>query len=239
MTADQHHRYPCDHAVPIDQEPRHHLVIENELVRAFAVEIAPHDRTLCHHHAHDYLLYVVGDGDIISTARDEEPKKLSYRDGECELSDAGLTHVVENVGEEPFRNIVVELLAKGNELRRGVDPQKVLGDADIKRMLDDPRGAIFSIEIEPGSEVTIPEPAVVASPYGTALPPDALGDVRVTHNPTCDLAWIAPEQDATLFGCWEEATLVITFQVGSTDEEGSLVAEVREPLKSLHAHADK
>ena len=164
MTADQHHRYPCDHAVPIDQEPRHHLVIENELVRAFAVEIAPHDRTLCHHHAHDYLLYVVGDGDIISTARDEEPKKLSYRNGECELSDAGLTHVVENVGEEPFRNIVVELLAKGNELRRGVDPQKVLGDADIKRMLDDPRGAIFSIEIEPGSEVTIPGPGSRGKP---------------------------------------------------------------------------
>ncbi len=103
-------RYSCAHVVPIEQEPRHHLVIENEFVRAFAVEIAPHDRTLCHHHPHDYLLYVAGDAEIISAARDEEPKQLSYRDGECELLEAGLVHVVENLGDTAFRNVVVELL---------------------------------------------------------------------------------------------------------------------------------
>ena len=108
--ADQDNRYPCDQVVPIEQEPRHHLVIENEFVRAFAVEIAPHDRTLCHHHPHDYLLYVAGDAEIVSAARDEEPKRLSYRDGECELLAAGLVHVVENSRDTPFRNIVVELL---------------------------------------------------------------------------------------------------------------------------------
>jgi hypothetical protein len=32
--------YPCEHAVAIEQEPRHHLVIANEFVRSFAVEIA-------------------------------------------------------------------------------------------------------------------------------------------------------------------------------------------------------
>jgi hypothetical protein len=52
------HTYDCKHVVEIEQEPRHHLVFSNEFVRGFAVEIAPHERSLCHHHPHDYLLYV-------------------------------------------------------------------------------------------------------------------------------------------------------------------------------------
>ena len=66
-------------------------------MRALAVEIPPHTRTLCHRHPHDYLLYVASGAEIISAARDEEPKKLNYVDGECELSKAGLVHVVENL----------------------------------------------------------------------------------------------------------------------------------------------
>ena len=83
----------------------------------------PHDRTLCHHHANDYLLYVVGDAEIISAARDEEPKTLSYRDGECELLTAGMVHVVENLSDTAFRNVVVELLPRTGDLTRGATPK--------------------------------------------------------------------------------------------------------------------
>ncbi|MFZ0314317.1 MAG: cupin domain-containing protein, partial [Candidatus Korobacteraceae bacterium] len=113
------HTYDCKHVVEIEQEPRHHLVFSNEFVRGFAVEIAPHDRSLCHHHPHDYLLYVASGAEIVSAARDEEPKKLSYRDGECELLEAGLVHVVDNRSDTPFRNVVVELLPRAGELGRG------------------------------------------------------------------------------------------------------------------------
>ncbi len=98
--------------VPIEQEPRHHLVIANEFVRFFVVEIAPHDRTLCHHHAHDYLMYVMGEAEIMSAPRDGEPKTLTYHDGDCELSSAGLVHVVENLRETKFGNLLVELHAR-------------------------------------------------------------------------------------------------------------------------------
>lgn len=159
-------RYSCEHAVPIEQEPRHHLVIENEFVRAFAVEIAPHDRTLCHHHPHDYLLYVAGDGDIVSVARDEEPKKLSYRDGECELLQAGMVHVVENLADTPFRNVVVELLPGVVGLRRGTDPKLITGEATIVQRFADETAAIFEVDMESEAEVAVFGPAVVASPYG-------------------------------------------------------------------------
>src|SRR5271170_2380410 len=120
------HTYDCKHAVEIEQEPRHHLVFANEFVRGFAVEIAPHDRSLCHHHPNDYLLYVASGAEIVSAARDEEPKQLSYRDGECELLEAGLVHIVENLGDKPFRNVVVELLPRAGELRRGAAPSSVV-----------------------------------------------------------------------------------------------------------------
>jgi hypothetical protein len=211
------HTYDCKHVVEIDQEPRHHLVFANEFVRGFAVEIAPHDRSLCHHHPHDYLLYVARGAEIISAARDEEPKQLSYCDGECESLEAGLVHVVENLGGTPFRNVVVELLPRAGELRRGAGPYVIRGEATAAPIFDDGRGAIFSLEIEPGAEVEVSGPAVVATPHGNKLNPDAIGDIDVKSNTICDLTWIPPQREAVLWGCWGGHERAIVFLVGRTD----------------------
>src|ERR1700734_2483992 len=117
--------YDCSEPVEIEDEPHHHLIIANEFVRALAVEVPPHVRTLCHHHPHDYLLYVARGAAIISAAREEEPKKLNYVEGECELSEAGLVHIVENLSDHSFRNVVVEFLPASSKLKRGRDPMRV------------------------------------------------------------------------------------------------------------------
>jgi len=240
--------YDCGHPVEIEDEPRHHLVISNEYVRALAVEIAPHERTLCHRHPHDYLLYVASGSEIISAARDEEPKRLSYRDGECELSSAGLIHVVENLGEASFRNAVVELLPRVGELRRGAPPNRITKGLDavevfdrttVIGLLDEDRAAIFVVAVEPGAEVEIPGPAIVATPYGNRLNPDALGDVEVRNDSVFDVAWVPPHETAILWGCWERAERAVVFQVGRTGEQGLAVPVAREPLQSLLAHADE
>ena len=211
-------RYSCEHVVPIEQEPRHHLVIENEFVRAFAVEIAPHDRTLCHHHPHDYLLYVVGDGDIVSAARHEEPKKLSYCDGECELSPAGLVHVVENLRDTPFRNVVVELLPGVGSLRRGDDPKLIAGEANITEYFADARAAIFLLEMKGGSEVLISGPSVVAgTPHGTALD-HHVPSCLTSFNDFSHLAWFPSGCQGTLRGFENPTESALVFQVGRTDK---------------------
>ncbi|HEY5175723.1 MAG TPA: hypothetical protein VII95_09195 [Terriglobales bacterium] len=232
-------RYSCQHVVPIEQEPRHHLVIENEFVRAFAVEIAPHDRTLCHRHPNDYLLYVVGDGDVVSAARDEEPKKLSYRDGECELLQAGMVHVVENLGDAAFRNVVVELLPRADGLRRGDDPKLIAEEAIIVQRLGEERAAIFAIDLEGGSEVKVFGPALVATPYGDRLNPEEPGDITVKPNRVSDLAWIPPGCQAVLWRCQKAVEKAVIFQVGRTDEQLSSVIIPREPPKKLRAHVDE
>jgi hypothetical protein len=235
--------YDCSHVIDIADEPRHHLVLANEFVRVFAVEIPPGDRALCHRHPQDYLLYSASAAEIISAARDEEPKRLSYRDGECELLPAGLVHVVDNIGDVPVRNIVVELSPRAGELRRGSSPKWVGGEwiggkDNISQIFDGERAAIFNIGIGPCDEVEIAGPAVVAAPYNNQLNPACVSDIDVRQNPVCDLAWIPPDSAAVLWGCWERTETAIIFQIGRTDEQGYAVSNVRNPLRSLKAHAE-
>jgi hypothetical protein len=206
--------YSCEDVVPIDEEPRHHLVIANEYVRAFAVEIAPGDRTLCHHHPHDYLLYVASNANIVSAARDEERKHLNYEDGECEMSTAGLTHVVENRGDTPFRNVVVEVLAKSTTLRRGELPERVWGHSHIDQLLDETAGAIVRIRFAPGTETEIYGPAVVASPYDDQLMVKELDDYDVPLDSFRKLLWVCAPRKVLVKNAGQTPARAIVFQVG-------------------------
>ncbi|MGA2904720.1 MAG: hypothetical protein ABSD98_12875 [Candidatus Korobacteraceae bacterium] len=207
--------YNCSSVVEIDQEPRHHLVIANEFVRAFAVEIAPHDRTLCHRHPHDYLLYVASDAEIISAARDEEQKKLSYRDGECELSLAGLVHVVENLGDAPFRNVVVELLPAASSLRRNDDPKLMQGDGRVTQQFDDERAAILVAKMSRGAGMKICGPAVIASCYGHQLSLALSRREEHEINSLNDLCWLGAGELGIATNLEAGDAKVVIIQIGT------------------------
>ncbi len=214
----------CEHVVSIEQEPRHRLVIANEFVRGFAVEIAAHDHTLCHLHTHEYLIYVAGDAQIISEPRDAAPKTHSYQDGDCEFSPLGLVHVVENLRDAKFRNLLVELLPGAQDLRRGPDPKTVSGDSGISagaapfspsvgdrvgdrsdagnveitnRFAND-RISVFLLEMQPSSQAEVFGPAIVASPYEHEVefaPSQATAHSLAQFR---DLSWLDPSTSATL-----------------------------------------
>ncbi len=205
--------YDCRQVVDIADEPHHHLVIANEYVRAFAVEIPPRTRTLCHHHPHEYLLYVAKGAEIISAARDEEPKRLNYVDGECELSKAGLVHVVENLGDGPFRNVVVELDPAAAELKRGERPGAIAGDAKIQSILEEGPGAVFSIELEPSAELEIAGPAVIAAPYEPVMIREIEEfDVPLDHFKK--LMWVCAPRKVGVKNVAELPATVLVFAVG-------------------------
>jgi hypothetical protein len=206
--------YPCERVVAIDQEPRHHLVIANEFVRGFAVEIAPHDRTLCHHHAHDYLMYVAGDAQIISTPRDGDPQMHNHRDGDCELSRPGMVHVVENLTDTPFRNLLVESLAEASGLRPGPNPRIVSGEATITRHFAVERISVFLLEMEDGSEAELHGPAIVASPYKQEVELATWqGAAKLAHFK--ELAWLEPFTAATLCNHANTAARVVCIVLGT------------------------
>ena len=84
--------------VPVDQEPRHHLFLENAYVRVFKVEVAPNDRTLLHQHDRDYVFVTLGDSDVINARQGEPARELKLNDGDTAYSKGGFAHVAFNIG---------------------------------------------------------------------------------------------------------------------------------------------
>jgi quercetin dioxygenase-like cupin family protein len=95
--------------VPIAKEPSHHLVFENEYVRVFKVEVAPHAETLYHKHDVDYVFVTLGDSDVESVRVGEPTVRLQLKDGETRFTKGGFAHKAVNRSDKPFVNVTVEL----------------------------------------------------------------------------------------------------------------------------------
>ena len=91
-------------------EPHHHLKIENEYVRAYYVEVPPHEETQLHQHDHDYLFVTLGDTDVMNAVLNKPEVHLVLKDGEVHFTRGGFAHVARNLADTPFRNVTIELL---------------------------------------------------------------------------------------------------------------------------------
>jgi beta-alanine degradation protein BauB len=99
--------------VPIDKEPSHHLVFENEYVRVFSVEVAPHAETKYHQHDRDYVWVSLGDSDVESVRVGGAAVALQPKDGETQFTKGGFAHKAVNKSDKPFRNVTVEIKKAG------------------------------------------------------------------------------------------------------------------------------
>jgi quercetin dioxygenase-like cupin family protein len=108
-------------------EPHHHLKIENEYVRAYYVEVPPHEATQLHQHDHDYIYISLGPADVINAVRNKPEVHLVLKDGETHFSRGGFAHVARNLADSPFRNVTVELLKPQDNARNICAP--VIPDA--------------------------------------------------------------------------------------------------------------
>jgi len=96
--------------VEITSEPSHHLAIENESVRVFKVEVAPHTSTLMHRHRHDYLFVTIGDADVSNEPAGKPAAELKLADGETRFTPGNFAHIARNLADTPFRNVTIEIL---------------------------------------------------------------------------------------------------------------------------------
>lgn len=99
--------------VPVENEPHHHLVFENEYVRVFKVEVPPHEATLVHRHKRDYVVVTIGDAEVTNAVVGKEPKKWSFKDGDVTFLEAtgekSFAHKAVNESDKWFYNYTVEL----------------------------------------------------------------------------------------------------------------------------------
>jgi hypothetical protein len=108
--------------VPVENEPHHHLVFENEYVRVFKVEVAPHEATLVHRHKRDYVVVTIGDAEVTNAVVGKEPKKWNFKDGDVTFLEAtgekSFAHKAVNERGQTFLNYTIEL--KQNEVAEKV-----------------------------------------------------------------------------------------------------------------------
>lgn len=158
---------------------------------------------------------------------------------------------MENLGDMPFRNVVVELLPGVGELQRGQKPfiSEYVRDGVLVKptvvkvlspVLSEARAAIFEVELTE-TRVDVPGPAIVAAPYGDSISlAECEGDNETglpwVHLDFTTLAWIPPGHSLRSRSCVAHAVI---FQFGSTDDASAAVPKVHPPLKKLQAHADE
>jgi quercetin dioxygenase-like cupin family protein len=96
--------------VEITNEPHHHFLFQNELVRVFKVEVAPGEATLIHRHRHDYIYVTLGDCEVSNDVVGKPAVRLKLHDGDTGFLSGGYAHSARPVSPAPLRNITVELL---------------------------------------------------------------------------------------------------------------------------------
>lgn len=99
-------------AVPVESEPHHHLVLQNQFTRVYQVEIPPHQSTLLHHHVHDYIGITLGAAEIQNAVEGKLATTAKLADGQTNFSAGNFSHVITDVGATPFRNVTIEILTK-------------------------------------------------------------------------------------------------------------------------------
>jgi quercetin dioxygenase-like cupin family protein len=119
--------------VEVTAEPGHHLALTNEYVRVFKVEVGPNASTLLHHHGHDYIYVSLGISQVENDVAGKSPIKLTLQDGETHFVSGGFAHVAKNLSDQPFRDILIELMQ--DEKARESPPPKWGENGDEERGL--------------------------------------------------------------------------------------------------------
>ncbi len=132
--------------VPVEQEPRHHVVLQNDSVLVMHVTIPPGDTTLYHIHSNDRAVVYLSNSTITQQKLGEpEGPRETTKPGEASALTMGntpLTHRVKNVGATPFDVIDIEFLAQA---------QAAATPAAAQVAAENPKARVYRWTLAPGA----------------------------------------------------------------------------------------
>jgi hypothetical protein len=102
-------------AVPLSQEPHHHLVLENDYVRVFRVSVPAHAATLLHQHDVPYLYISLGPADVVNAVQGRPEARILMADGQVGYSPGHFAHIARTDAGSTFDNVTIELLRPQGE----------------------------------------------------------------------------------------------------------------------------
>ncbi|MFI5231581.1 MAG: hypothetical protein ACHQSE_03610 [Gemmatimonadales bacterium] len=96
-------------AVPVVDEPHHHLVFTGKNLRVFRVVVPAHSATEIHEHAVDYFWISVGPSQFVNAAVGKPETPVTAADGSVHYTKGGFAHLARVDGDQAFHNVTIEL----------------------------------------------------------------------------------------------------------------------------------
>ena len=96
--------------IPMDQEPHHHLALQNDFVKVFKVEVSPGDSIVLHRHDQDTIAIAVGDQEVTIGIPGKPDVHQKNADAQVRLQRGGYVHSTRVDGKTPYHTVAVELL---------------------------------------------------------------------------------------------------------------------------------
>jgi hypothetical protein len=94
----------------MEQEPHHHLVMKNDIVQVFEIDLAPRDAMSMHRHDYDEVLIAVGEAATVSTTPGQADILTISKPGNASFTRGGWEHSVRNIGQTTYHSISIDLL---------------------------------------------------------------------------------------------------------------------------------
>src|SRR5438067_2124454 len=93
----------------ITDEPYHTLLVQNQWVRAFRIEIPPFKSTPVFKQEHDYVVITLTDSAIKQNKPGEAPIAFPRYAGDIRYIHGGIAHAMMNDETSTYRNVTVEI----------------------------------------------------------------------------------------------------------------------------------
>ena len=165
--------------VPVEDEPNHKTVVQNDYIRAYRVTLEPGQSTQVHRHSHDDVGVQLADSRITQ----DEPGKAKGQPTEMKTGQVGartitghsLIHRVNNVGKTTFDVMDVEVLKRPE----GEETKPI---ADVAA--ENPSERVYRWELRPGetsAEHTHERPYLIVAATDMELKMSSPDGQAMTH----------------------------------------------------------
>lgn len=94
----------------MDQEPHHHLALQNDYVKVFNVEVNAGDSIVLHSHDNNTVAIAIGDQLVTVGVPGKPDVQQKNPDGQVRLQASGYRHSTKVDGNAPYHTVAVELM---------------------------------------------------------------------------------------------------------------------------------
>jgi hypothetical protein len=96
--------------ITMDQEPHHHLALQNDYVKVFKVEVSPGESIVLHRHDQDTIAIAIGEQLVTVGIPGRPDVHQKNADAQVRLQRGGYMHSTRVDGDTPYHTVAVELL---------------------------------------------------------------------------------------------------------------------------------